>query len=100
MRTLSKPSARGDRYQVLSQAWQEYCKDRQRCRGLPPVPNKSYVISLPEDSTKRDVLIPRLKELGLEVEVVDGILSDQVKHWAEDDISMTSDLPSVKRLFC
>ena len=59
-------------------AWQQYCSGREtKCSGAH-IPQKAYVISLPDDVEKRDYLLPQLKTLGLEVEVVDGIHADQV----------------------
>ena len=51
------------------------------CKDSPEaVPNKAFVISLPGDVAKRDVLISVLTDLGLHVEHVEGVLSDQVCH--------------------
>ena len=55
-----------------------------KCKDSPEaVPNKAYVISLPEDGPKREVLISVLTDLGLHVEHVEGVLNDQVCHHAE-----------------
>ena len=49
------------------------------CKDSPEaVPNKAYVISLPGDVAKREVLISVLTDLGLHVEHVEGVLSNQV----------------------
>ena len=51
------------------------------CKSSPgAVPNKAYVISLPEDVAKREVLISVLTDLGLHVEHVEGVRNDQVCH--------------------
>ena len=51
------------------------------CKDSPEaVPNKAYVISLPGDVAKREVLISVLTDLGLHVEHVEGVLNDQVCH--------------------
>ena len=61
------------------QAWQDWCKSKgRRCNHRVGIPQKAYVISLPADSEKRDYVLPRLQELGLEAEVVDGVARDQV----------------------
>ena len=63
---------------TFRQAWQQYCNGRQgECSGAH-VPQKGYLISLPDDVEKRDYLLPQLKTLGLDIENVNGILSDQV----------------------
>ena len=54
-----------------------------KCKDSPEaVPNMAYVISLPEDGPKREVLISVLTDLGLHVEHVEGVLNDQVCHHA------------------
>lgn len=61
------------------QAWQQWCGDTDHlCKHHAGVPEKAYVISLPEDSGKREFLIPQLDALGMDVEVVDGMLGNQV----------------------
>ena len=42
------------------------------------IPQKAYVISLPTDSEKREHVLPSIQALGLEPEIVDGILENQV----------------------
>ena len=55
-----------------------------KCKDSPEaVPNKAYVISLPEDGAKREVLIGVLTDLGLHVEHVAGVHNDQVCRHAE-----------------
>ena len=50
-----------------------------KCKDSPEVvPNKAYVISLPGDVAKREVLINVLTDLGLHVEHVEGVQNDQV----------------------
>ena len=59
-------------------AWQQHCSGREGdCSGAH-IPQKAYVISLPQDVKKRDYLFPQLKTLGFDIEIIDGILSDQV----------------------
>ena len=61
------------------QAWQEWCSSKEhRCRHQGGIPEKAYVISLPVDSEKRDYLLPHLRRLGLEPEIVNGIPENQV----------------------
>lgn len=72
------------------QAWQLYCKDRHSCRGRPPTPDKACVINLPNNAKKSEVLLPRLQQLGLRTEIVEGILSDQVESSLCHQISRTS----------
>ena len=63
---------------LFRHAWQQHCSGREgECSGAR-IPQKAYVISLPEDVEKRDYLFPQLKTMGFEFETVDGILSDQV----------------------
>ena len=55
-----------------------------KCKDSPEaVPNKAYVISLPEDVAKREVLISVLTDLGLHVEHVEGVRNEQVCRHAE-----------------
>ena len=63
---------------TFRQAWQQYCSGREgECSGAH-VPQKGYLISLPDDVEKRDYLLPQLKTLGFDIENINGILSDQV----------------------
>lgn len=58
------------------QEWRGYCKDN--CRGRPALPDHAYVISLPGDEAKRQLLLLQLNDLGLTAEVINGTTSDQV----------------------
>ena len=61
-----------------------------KCKDSPEaVPNKAYVISLPEDGAKREVLISVLTDLGLHVEHIEGVLNDQVCRHAEGPDSVS-----------
>ena len=62
-----------------AQAWTEHCQQGFDCVRHPQPPSKAYLISLPLDAPKRDHTLRLLAELGLDVEVIDGIKSVQVR---------------------
>ena len=45
------------------------------------MPWKAYLITLPGDEAKADFSLAQLRRLGLEVELVHGINSTQVRSW-------------------
>ena len=76
--SLSSPNKRNSAHNLYVQAWNTYCREGRLCNGSPELPDKAYVISLPEEIAKRSPLLSALADLGLTPEYVDGILSDQV----------------------
>ena len=63
---------------LYMQAWHTYCREGRLCNSSPQLPDKAYIISLPEETAKRSPLLSVLADLGLNPEYVEGILSDQV----------------------
>ena len=64
---------------VLLQAWKAFCSaSASNCSHSVTPPQTAYIISLPEDSAKCKHLERSVKGLGLSIEVVDAIRSDQV----------------------
>lgn len=61
------------------QAWEAFCRRKQECGRHPQPPTKAYLISLPVDAPKREYSLQLLRDLGLDVEVIDGIKSVQVR---------------------
>ncbi|CAL8466291.1 g5827 [Coccomyxa elongata] len=62
----------------LLQAWEGFCRRKQECGRHPQPPTKAYLISLPVDAPKREYSLQLLRDLGLDVEVIDGIKSVQL----------------------
>ncbi len=61
------------------QAWEAFCRRSHECGRHPQPPTKAYLISLPVDAPKREYSLQLLRDLGLDVEVIDGIKSVQVR---------------------
>jgi len=64
------------------QAWDEHCRRKGECGKHPQVPNRAYLINLPEDKPKLEYSQKLLGELGFEVEVIEGVKSVQVGYLA------------------
>lgn len=64
---------------MRAQAWESFCRRKQECGRHPQPPTKAYLISLPEDTPKREYSLQLLRALGLDVEVINGIKSVQVR---------------------
>ena len=63
----------------IVQAWRQWCSLKEhKCMHQVSIPQKAYVISLPTDSEKREHVLPPIQALGLEPEIVDGIMENQV----------------------
>lgn len=63
----------------VMQGWSKVCRSTD-CKSRPAIPDHAYVITLPDDEPKRQLLLPELSNFGLTAEVVNGIKSDQVRH--------------------
>ena len=64
---------------LLIQAWGLFCSRDKSCAVKAAPPQKAYVISLPQDSAKRKHMAQSLNGLGLSVDIIDAIQSDQVQ---------------------
>ena len=64
---------------VLIQVWGSFCSRSNKCAAKAAPPERAYVISLPQDLAKRKHMEQSLSGLGLSVETVDAIPSDQVQ---------------------
>ena len=60
------------------QAWDEHCRRKGECGKHPQVPNRAYLINLPEDKGKLEYSQKLLGELGFDVEIIQGVKSVQV----------------------
>ena len=60
------------------QAWDEHCRRKGECGKHPQVPNRAYLINLPEDKGKLEYSQKLLGELGFDVKIIQGIKSVQV----------------------
>ena len=61
------------------QAWEEHCRRKGECGKHPQVPNRAYLINLPEDTAKLEYSQKLLGELGFDVEIIKGVKSVQVR---------------------
>ena len=61
------------------QAWEEHCRRKGECGKHPQVPNRAYLINLPEDKAKLEYSQKLLGELGFDVEIIKGVKSVQVR---------------------
>ena len=60
------------------QAWDEHCRRKGECGKHPQVPNRAYLINLPEDKGKLEYSQKLLGQLGFEIEIIEGVKSVQV----------------------
>ncbi len=64
---------------VLTKVWSAFCGQDNSCTKKAAPPETAYMISLPQDWAKRKHMEQSLKELGLSVDVIGAIQSDQVQ---------------------
>ena len=64
---------------LLIQVWGTFCSRNSNCAVKAAPPERAYVISLPQDSAKRMHMEQSLNRMGLYVETIDAIPSDQVQ---------------------